>query len=157
MKILKNLIFLSVLFSALPMAVAAQAPSGSVLSMDYANNPAAERSKHWWRALQEEVNLPRESNYTDVTMSELQDIIFFATVHGDKVDFRASVPQLLDVYKYHEVEGMRTMALAALHAIGSSYGMEGLREAVQEQESPALRRLTLRALHDYQNQQLAAK
>lgn len=157
MKKIKNTLYIVALLSALPMAAAAQAPSANVLSVDYANNPAADRGKHWWRALQEEVNLSRDVDYTDVTVNDLQDIIFFAKFHGDKMDFRASVPQLLDVYKYHEVEGMRTMALAALHAIGSSYGIEGLRDAVIEEKSELLRRLTLRAIYDFQAEPLAAK
>jgi hypothetical protein len=52
---------------------------------------------------------------------------------------------------------MRMMAMAALHAIGNSHGMEGLRDAVNEEESEHLRRLTYRALRDFQDQQLAAK
>ena len=41
------------------------------------------------------------------------------------------------------------MALSALHAIGDAYGMQRLRELVNNEPSEKIRRLTHRALADY--------
>ena len=74
--------------------------------------------------LEKEANLPARASYQDVKASDMQEIIFFANTYGDTFDFRASVIQLLEVYKNHPDKKYRLLAVASLHAIGDPYGME---------------------------------
>ena len=79
----------------------------------------------------------------------LQEIIIIAKQHGDKVTFSKLVSPLLNVYIFDKNKNHRLMALSALHAIGDPYGMERLRELVNDDSSEQVRRLTHYALADY--------
>ena len=79
----------------------------------------------------------------------LQDIIFIATRFGDTVPFEKAISPLLGVYMFDKNKNHRLMALSALHAIGDAYGMQRLRELVNDEPSEQVRRLTHRALADY--------
>ena len=79
----------------------------------------------------------------------IQDVIFIATQYQDKVAFRKVVSPLLNVYIFDKNKNRRLMALSALHAIGDNYGMQRLRELVNDEPSEQVRRLTRRALNDF--------
>ena len=53
------------------------------------------------------------------------------------------------MYIFDKNKNHRLMALSALHAIGDAYGMQRLRELVNDEPSEKIRRLTHRALADY--------
>ena len=79
----------------------------------------------------------------------LQNVIHIATFQGEKFTFKKAVSPLLNVYIFDKEEDHRLMALSALHAIGDTYGMQRLRELVNDDSSERIRRLTRRALADY--------
>ena len=114
--------------------------------------PSAEQDGTWWFRVERDANLPAGARYEEVKGSDLQEIIFFATMYGEKMDFRASVFQLLDIYEHHADPQYRLLAAAALHAVGDPYGMEGLRNALKKETAPRVRYVTQAALRDYDTQ-----
>ncbi len=67
-----------------------------------------------------------------VRVRTLQDIIFLANQHGDRVAFRKVVSPLLNVYLFDKNDNDRIMAVTALHALGDRYGMRRLRETLRD-------------------------
>lgn len=108
-----------------------------------------EQVPEWWYKVEKEANLPPEATPLDVEAADLQEIIYYATLYGERFDFRASVVQLLDVYQYHNDERYRMLAVSALHAIGDPFGIEGLRKALRYESSPRIRNVTKAALKSF--------
>ena len=79
----------------------------------------------------------------------LQEVIYIATRFSEKGTFNKVVAPLVGVYIFDKNKNHRLMALSALHAIGDKYGMQRLRELVNDEPSEQVRRLTRRALSDY--------
>ncbi len=79
----------------------------------------------------------------------LRDVIYIAKFHGEKVTFKKVVSPLLNVYIFDKEVNHRLMTLSALHAIGDAYGMQRLRELVNDEPAEQVQRLTRRALADY--------
>ena len=107
------------------------------------------RSAQWWEALEKELILAVAQPAGEVSEVALQNIIFFADVHSGRIDLDEAVPFLLEVYRDHENEGTRVMALAALHAIGDREAMSDLRTRVAREASPRVKRLTIAALSEF--------
>lgn len=63
--------------------------------------------------------------------------------------FKKVVSPLLNMYIFDKEVNHRLMTLSALHAIGDAYGMQRLRELVNDEPSEQVQRLTRHALADY--------
>jgi len=103
----------------------------------------------WWDALASELVLGVARPVGEVDEAALQNVIFFAEVHGKRLNLKPAVPYLLAVYRDDEREGTRIMALAALHAIGNRAAMDDLRDGIAREHSPRVKRLTVAALSAY--------
>ena len=107
------------------------------------------RNQSWWNALESQLILMMDKPLDQIDEKSIQNIIFFATHHSDKIDLHESVPKLIEVYRLHEVEGMRLMSAVALHAIGDRNGMRKLNLYARQQPDGPVKRMAMRALADY--------
>ncbi len=140
------LILLVLAFFANDVRAQTPVPDADPYVNQYIAGDEANRSMHWWRALEKELVLAVAQPAGEVSETSLQNIIFFAQVHADRIDLNEAVPFLLEVYRDHENEGTRLMALSALHAIGNRRAMNDLRTGVARESSPRVKRLTIAAL-----------
>lgn len=84
----------------------------------------------------------------------LRNLILFANRYGEALDLSDAVPMVVHVYAHNRNEDLRTMALAALHAIGDAKGMERVLRLFADplfrhRLSPRLRHITHAALAEY--------
>ena len=107
------------------------------------------RSAAWWNALGRQLTLSVDVPYDQVEETALQNIIFFTTHYGEKVNLNDAALLLLDIYQRHDHLAFRMMALAALHAIGDAGAMQKLNQIVKEEQSDRVRHITIAALHDH--------
>lgn len=156
MKKMKRFTYMLLLTAASTFGANAQTPNVSQhetpLFHQRLTTPSVDRDTQRWFKLEKDANLPAGTRYGEVRASDMQEIIFFASMYGEEIDFRASVSQLLDVYEHHADMQFRLLAAAALHAIGDPYGMEGLWEALEHESSPRVRHVTQAALRDFAKQ-----
>lgn len=116
---------------------------------------AADVSDHsaqvgWWKQnLGDQLAASLKSPVPAIQQQALQHVNYFAANADDEIDLAATVPALSTIYETAEHERMRIMALTALHAIGGETIAQYLRERVQQETSPRIRRLTLAAIADY--------
>lgn len=151
---MKRIMFLLTLLAALSMLPRfshAQVPmtEAAPLVDAYLEDAYATRSRAWWRGLEQQLVLSLQ--FTDAPTREkaMQNLIYFATHHGDKLNLRKAAPPLLTLYRYGGTSNVRVLALTALHAIGDDQAMRELFREVRQEESPWVRRMTLAVLVDY--------
>ncbi|ARA94556.1 MAG: hypothetical protein D6685_17270 [Bacteroidetes bacterium] len=138
----------------LPLPAAAQTPASQIPLVDeYLADAYAERSPSWWNALSRQLVLSLDKPVTQVDQQTLQNIIFFATNHADKVRLDGATQPLLWIYRTHPDDSYRLMALAALHAIGDENAMYRLYQHVERETSERVRKSTIAALNDYYQHQ----
>lgn len=152
MKYVKLPLFLIVtILLAAPAAAQSLVPDVAPYVNQYiATSGEIEPSEAWWDALASELVLAVASpEGGEVSESALQNVIFFAQMHGKRLHLKPAVPHLLELYRSAEQEGTRIMALAALHAIGNRAAMDDLRQGVAYETSPRVKKLTVAALSEY--------
>jgi len=115
----------------------------------YVTDSYEQRSKAWWNALGRQLTLLIDVPYEQVNEPALQNIIFFAANHSEKVRLNDAVPKLTEIYLHHENVSYRMMALAALHAIGDEKTIHQLERTVRKEPSERIRKMTLAVLKDY--------
>ncbi|MCK5454928.1 MAG: hypothetical protein KAJ16_11225 [Calditrichia bacterium] len=76
--------------------------------------------------------------------SILQNIIRF----GDSLDVNEAIFEIMRIYRNHENEGMRQLALIALHKTNDDWAMTFLQRAVRFEKSPKLRKSICAILQD---------
>lgn len=103
----------------------------------------------WWSNLGQQVSASLYLPVPQIQDQSLQHIIFFATNYPLRVDFSGAVGKMLEIYETDPDEDRRTLALAALHAVGNDYAMKRLHELVRWESSERVHRLTLAVLADY--------
>lgn len=152
MKYVKLPLFLLVAFLLVAPA-AAQSPVPDVapyVNQYIATSGEAEYGNAWWDALASELVLAVAApEGGEVSETALQNVIFFAQMHGKRLELKPAVPYLLELYRSADKEGTRIMALAALHAIGNRAAMDDLRQGVAFESSPRVKKLTVAALSEY--------
>ena len=143
--------FLFVLVVLTSSFAAAQVPMPIEESLidEYVSNTDLPRRASWWNSLGRQLTYTVDKPVSQVKDVELQNIIFFATNHPNKVKLSDAVPALLNIYKNHRDEQYRLMALAALDAIGDPRGMRRLSVMVKDEPSERVRRITYASLNDY--------
>lgn len=137
----------------LPLHAAAQSPTPSPLADQYVADAYAERSPAWWDTLSRQLVVALDRPMLRIDQKALQNVIFFATNHPDKVELEGATQSLLWIYRAHPEDSHRLMALAALHAIGDREAMYRVYQLVERETSERVRRITAAALYDhYQDQ-----
>ena len=107
-------------------------------------------SEAWVEHVDQQFALSLKSPIEAVRQQTLQDVIYIAHYHRDKVTLKKVVSPLLNIYLFDKDERYRIMAIAALCALDDPYGMQRLREEVSSVRSERVKQLTLAALADYQ-------
>ena len=114
-----------------------------------ADAPYATMNATQWEQLGHQLTQSLDSPVAQIKLETLQHINFFATHYSDKVDLTEAVTKLIEIYEDDSEEGFRILALTALNAFDDRSVMLYLSEAVQVEQSPRVRQLTLAALADY--------
>lgn len=102
-----------------------------------------------WKHIRKEQQRALRSSNDEAKVQALRNILVLATHHHDDVNLDDLSFDVYDIYRSDENEGVRLMALAALHAIGSEESMQLLRWHVRREKSERVYKLTLAALADY--------
>lgn len=108
-----------------------------------------QRSATWWRLLNKQLLGSLDKPAEAIDQTALQNVIYFATHHADKLRLDRTVPTLIDIYREHTDERYRMLALSALHAVGDEEGMAQLYRLSDDEASDRLRRMTVAVLNDY--------
>ncbi len=106
-------------------------------------------SDAWVEHVDQQFALSLKSPIEAIRQQTLQDIIFIANFHSDRVTLKKVVSPLLNIYLFDKDDRYRIMAVAALSAVDTPYGMRRLREEVSEVRSERVKHLTLAALVAY--------
>ena len=126
-----------------------QASMSQPLINQYVENDKATSKASWWNLLGRQLTHSIDKPYDEVTDSELQNIIFFAANHKEKVKLNDAIPSLVVVLRNHQDDGIRLMAVAALEAIGTRGAMVELKKAADVESSPRIKRIAYAAVGDY--------
>lgn len=89
------------------------------------------------------------SPIAEIKENALEQIIYFARFHGDRLDLTAAVPGLVSIYRSDPAEPCRLAAVAALHALGDEHGMQQVHSYAARQTSELVQQASLGALMDY--------
>ncbi len=143
--------FIAAVLFMVPTNAQAQVPvpNEEAYVNQYVVNAETPRRASWWNALGRQLTNRVDKPYQDISVAELQNIIFFATHHKANVKLNDAIPSLLEVFEKHEDPQFRLMSVAALHAIGSRKGMVGLSNLVDAEQNERVSRFTRHAINDY--------
>ena len=136
---------LAAFFFVFAVALSATAPA---FAQD-ADTPYATMDAQQWKQLSQQLTQSLDSPVAQIKLETLQHINFFASHYSEKIDLTGAVTKLIEIYEDDTEEGFRILALTSLHALGDRSVMLYLSEAVQVEQSPRVRQLTLAALADY--------
>ena len=135
-----------------PATAWAQVPTlaeSKPLVNEYIADIDSPRKASWWNLLGRQLTNNVDKPVHDVSEQELQNIIYFATHHKDKVKLYDAVPVLLEIADNHQKEGYRMMAVSALYAIGHTGSMKELRVLLRDEPSERVQRVIKAAYADY--------
>jgi hypothetical protein len=121
-------------------------PAEEPLVNQYVSDGYVQRTQSWWNLLGRQLTYSLDKSYEDISARELQNIVFFAYHHGEKVHLLDSIPTLMDIYRHHENEQFRIMAVAALDAIGDKAALKELQRLVKQEPSKRVQKITRAAL-----------
>ena len=148
---IKNIGLGALLLCMLPVVANAQVSvqTQQPLITQYIENDAATKKTSWWNLLGRKLSHSIDKPHAEVSVAEMQNIIFFASNYKNKVKLRDALPSLLDVFKHHENEQFRMMALSAINAIGHRPAMIELRKAAVHEPSEKVKKLANAAVKDF--------
>ncbi|UCF64447.1 MAG: hypothetical protein JSW33_01060 [bacterium] len=109
----------------------------------FSNLLAGETDGRWDMASRNMVEGLKNGN-DGLKQSILQNIIRF----GDSLDVNEAIFEIMRIYRNHENEGMRQLALIALHKTNNQWAMNFLERAIKFEKSPRLRKSMCAILHD---------
>ena len=133
-----------------PGVVHAQVPvtEARPLVNDYIEDGLNQRSRTWWKALESQLVLTLDRPVQHVAEVSLQNVIYFANNHSDRIDLAQAAPLLMNIYRDHELVGYRMMALSALHALGDEEYLREAYEVARRSDSERVRKMARAALAD---------
>ncbi len=133
-----------------PGLVQAQVPidEGKPLVNEYIEKGFEQQSRTWWKALGSQLVLTLDRPVDRVAEVSLQNVIYFATNHRDRVDLADAAPLLMNIYRNHDLIGFRMMALSALHAIGDEAYLREAYVLARRDDSGRVRKMARAALAD---------
>ena len=82
-------------------------------------------------------------------MQGLQNLLHVAKMFPGQIDFSGSTERLCRLATYDSQDGLRVMAVAALHAIDTPEAMGCLVDVWDSKQRPQVRKITNFALADY--------
>jgi hypothetical protein len=133
---------------------AAQVPSSARFSQDSIQVDQADRADSSAvegtariETLDEQLSLLLESGDPDLQSTAMTLLIEFKRQTPGTYDFTGCISPLLQVYRSNRQEGMRLLALATLHEIGTRRVYDALRASFRETLSERVRRQTALVLH----------
>ena len=135
----------------LPLAAHAQVPvsAQAPLINQYVEQEGVTKNASWWNLLGRQLSYSIDKPYEDVSVIEMQNIIFFATTHNDKVKLNDALPSLLSIFEHHENPQFRVMAVSAIHAIGKRSAMVEVTRILKNEEHSLVKRIGQAAVNDY--------
>ena len=138
-----NVLLLGGVFAVNPAPSHAQIPVENELNMvdEYLVDLTQDHSNAWWNALGRQLALTVDKPHEEVAEASLQNIIYFATHHSDRIKLEDANPKLLAVYRSHNDAGMRALTLAAIHAIGSEAAIADAYALSTRDRSPLARHI----------------
>lgn len=153
MKQLILLAFVALMFTA-PRAGFAQTTTNEVLpaAPDAVAASYEARSASWWRGLQKQLQASVRVRYENVDPVVLQNILYFALNHPDKMDLTRTVPSLLEVYSLHPDPALRILALRSLHLLADEEVMDRIAKVSRHEPSPLVKRIALAVVVDHRAQ-----
>ena len=116
---------------------------------EYITDNNSPRKASWWNLLGRQLTADIDKPVQDVSEKELQNIIYFATHHNEKVNLVDAVPTLLEIADTHQKEGFRIMAVSAIYSIGHNGGMKQLRSLLRDEPSERVQKVIKAAYADY--------
>ena len=148
---IKNISLFAFILFVLPMTAAAQVPvtGQQPLVNQYVESGEVTKSPTWWNLLGRQLSHSIDKPRNQVSVIEMQNIIFFATTHNDKVKLKDALPSLLDIAENHENPQFRVMAVSAIHAIGHRSAMVELTRIEKKEEHSLVKRISRAAINDY--------
>lgn len=135
-----------------PSMAWAQVPSyaeSKPLVNEYLADNDSPRRASWWNLLGRQLTSTIDKPVMEVTVDELQNIIFFATHHKEKVNLNDAVPSLLSVARNHRVEGYRIMAISALYEIGDRKSIREFPALIEDESSERVQKVIKAAYDKY--------
>ena len=143
---LSSLALLIGLACCFPFAVQAQSSSSPIAQASTVSErdvppaaaPAAtpvERSAAHWTLFSEGLVEALASGHDGVQQGALRMIIFY----GDQLDVKASVFDVVRIYRNHEDDRMRRMAVVALGTMQSGWAIDFLTRSLDFEKTPAVR------------------
>lgn len=150
-KTIKNIGLGAFLLFMLPVGVNAQVAvqTQQPLISQYVENDMAVSKASWWNLLGRKLSHSIDKPYNEISVAEMQNIIFFASNHKDKVKLRDALPSLIDVLKNHEDEQIRMMAVSAINAIGHRPAMVELKKIADQESSERVQKIAYAAVNKY--------
>lgn len=109
---------------------------------------ADSKAQQWDRASKTMVKALKTDN-DGLKISVLHNIIRY----GDELDVGDAVFDIMRIYRNHNDDRVRQLALIALHKIENEWAMNFLKRAVQFENSPTLRKRIYAILYNYFQQQ----
>ena len=115
----------------------------------YAADSYSSRKASWWNLLGRQLASSVDKSYEEIGVRDLQNIIFFASNHGERVKLADAIPALLDIYRHHEDEQFRMMAVAALDAIGDRGAIQELKRLSEDEPSERVNKIVQAAINNH--------
>ncbi len=119
------------------------------LISQYVENDEVTEKKSWWNLLGRQLTHSIDKPYSEVSVAEMQNIIFFASNYKDQVKLNDANAPLLDVLNNHPDPQYRLMAVSAINAIGQRSAMIALKRAADNEASPLVKRVAMAAVNNY--------
>lgn len=128
-------------------------PTEEPLVNQYVADSYNNRKASWWNLLGRQLARSVDKPHQEIGEAELQNIIFFASNHKNKVKLVDAVPALLDVYRFHEDDQLRIMSVAALGAIGDGRSIVALKHYVEDEQSERVEKIVKATINKYYQEQ----
>lgn len=149
--IVKNIALVAFVLALMPFSSFAQVSVNAhqPLINQYVENNSVTHKATWWNLLGRQLSYSIDKPYSEISVGELQNIIFFAANHKEKVKLKDALPSLLEIVAHHEDPQYRLMAVAAIHAIGNRSAMLALKKAADLETSPQVKKVAYAAVNSY--------
>lgn len=108
-----------------------------------------------WRGLQRQILTSLRAPAGSIDQNVLQNVIFFETHFPEAMDLDRAAPRLLKIYESHTDQGIRILALSALHSVAEAQSMQRLAHLIRFEESRLVRHIGTAAVVDYYRNQEA--
>ena len=114
-----------------------------------AQDSYAEKSPRFWKALDAQLKTSIESPVSEVRTQSLKNVVYFATLHRDKIDFSDNIDEIVTLHRSDRSEENKTLALVALHSIGTPDAMDYLNSMLTPEKTVEVREMMVAVLSQY--------